>query len=94
MKATRLFAALVLVTSAATAQPFAGGPEIERIGSVRVLRTADPARPVFQAIEEDCKPNLLLCGEVFQGSLTSRDCQGEDGTFFDSICLPALIVFI
>lgn len=88
MKATRLFAAFVLIASAATAQPFAGGPEIERIGSVRVLRTADPARPIFQAVEEDCNLNLLLCGEVYRGSLTSRDCQGEEGTFFDIHFFP------
>lgn len=75
-------AALAFAVVPALAQP---EPEMLRhLQRVKVIETSDPARPIFEADEEDCGVNLLLCGEIAQSTLTTRDCKVEsNGTFFD-----------
>jgi hypothetical protein len=79
--------ALASLAIPAYAQP---GPEVlRRVEGVKIIKTSNPALPIFQADEEDCGINLLLCGEVVQSTLTTRDCKVEsDGTFFDLWFFP------
>ncbi len=95
MKATPVLALLLLVSVPVLGQPYREGLVGERIGSaVQVLKTNDPARPIFKALDEDCDVNLLLCGEFVEGSITNRDCSLDDGTFFDMHFFPGRTGYI
>lgn len=94
MKAARLLLSMMLLAVPVLSQPLREGMVAEKIGAVQVIKTNDPARPIFKPVDEDCGANLLLCGEFVQGTLTNRDCSLDDGTFLDVHFFPGRTGYI
>jgi hypothetical protein len=72
---------LMMTPILATAQQDVGARLLE------ARRLFDEPKTITLA-EEDCVPNLLLCGEIVESSLTSRDCDLESDGFVDFWFFP------
>ncbi len=85
-----LYTSMIGLVLAAAAPPAAAGDaaaaQSARDRAVRQL--SQPAQPVLRRkLNETCKPNLILCGQLVQTTLTDTDC-AVSGQFADAWFFP------